>query len=85
LVISGESRSGLLRARPGDDACEVVESGAPAPLSTAHHRLDDDEHLVSLLHHYRGHYLGFASMGDPEMLRVGLRNAADGLPQSDAR
>jgi hypothetical protein len=33
-----------------------VESGAPAPLPTAHHRLDDDEHLITLLHHIRGLY-----------------------------
>jgi len=39
-----------------DPACEVVESGAPAPLPTAHHRLDDDEHLVTLLHHICGLY-----------------------------
>jgi len=39
-------------------ACEVVESGAPAPLPTAHHRLDDDEHLITLLHHIRGLYSG---------------------------
>jgi hypothetical protein len=33
--------------KPSDSACEVVESGAPAPLPTAHHRLDDDDQAVS--------------------------------------
>ena len=56
LALIGESRSDLFRASPAGPACEVVESGAPAPLPTAHHRPDDDEYLVTFLHHVCGLY-----------------------------